>query len=204
MAVDAAPKRFAEYGRYRTFRRSLHAELVAEFDAARGSCSRRTALLPAAMVTTVRAFRDDDAAATARIYFDAVRIGARTHYGDAQRRAWAPRVPETAAWLDRLRPQTVLVAERDGQVIGFMTLTAEGCIDLAFVTPDHIGRGVAKQLYDAILAEAEGRGLASLHTEASHLARAFFERQGWSVVRPQTVSRDGVEIANFVMRKDLT
>ena len=61
-----------------------------------------------------------------------------------------------------------------------MTLKADGCIDLAYVAPDAIGQGVAKALYDAILAEAVAVGIPRLHAEASHLARAFFERQGWS------------------------
>ena len=151
----------------------------------------------------VRAFRDEDAAATAQIFFDAVRDGAQAHYDEAQRQAWAPHVPETAEWLNRLKPQMVLVAEQKDRVVGFMTLTADGCIDLAYVAPDQIGQGVAKQLYDAVLAEAVGRGLPSLHVEASRLARGFFERQGWSVVRPQTVLRGGVDVPNFVMRKDL-
>ncbi len=46
-------------------------------------------------------------------------------------------------------------------------------------------------------------GVRRLYSEASHLARAFFERQGWSVVREQTVSPRGVPMTNFVMEKIL-
>ncbi len=131
-----------------------------------------------------------------------MRIGARTHYDEAQRQAWAPAVPATADWLARIKPQTALVAERRGDVVGLMTLTADGCIDLAYVAPDQIGQGVAKQLYDAIMCEAVERGMPRLYAEASHLARGFFERQGWSVVRQQTVTRGGVEMTNFAMVKN--
>ena len=105
--------------------------------------------------------------------------------------------------MDRLKSQTVFVAERQGRVVGFMTLTAEGCIDLAYVAPDAIGQGIGKALYDSILSEAAKSGVPRLTTEASHLARAFFKRQGWSVVQRQTVTRDGVSIPNFVMEKKL-
>ncbi len=152
-------------------------------------------------LTRVRPFQDDDAGATAQLFFDSVHLGTRTYYDEAQRIAWAPRVPETTKWLDRLQSQTVLVAERNGRVVGFMTMTAEGCIDLAYVAPDAIGQGIGKALYDAILSEALKFDIPKLTADASHLARAFFERQGWSVVRPQTVTRGGVEIANFVMEK---
>jgi len=132
-----------------------------------------------------------------------VRRGTRAFYDEAQRRAWAPEVPATASWLERIRAQTALVAERNGVLVGFMTMTAGGYIDLAYVAPRHIGKGVAKALYDAILAEALQEGRTKLRAEASHLARAFFERQGWSVVRRQTVARGGVRMTNFLMEKTL-
>lgn len=155
------------------------------------------------MQAIVRPFEDEDAEATARIYVDAVRIGAQDHYDEAQRRAWASSVPDTLPWRARLKSQASFVAERDGAVVGFMTLKPDGCIDLAFVAPDAMGSGVAKRLYERILAEAAASGLRRLHTEASHLARPFFQRQGWSVVKRQTVERDGVALTNFVMATDL-
>lgn len=153
---------------------------------------------------SIRRFRDDDAEATARVFFDAVHLGAKGHYDEAQRRAWVPQPPAGARWRGRLRTQSTLVAERDGRVIGFMTLRPDGYIDLAFVAPEFIGRGVAKRLYDAIHEEAMTLGLRRLYSEASHLARPFFERQGWSVVRAQSVERDGVSLTNFVMEKVLS
>lgn len=48
-----------------------------------------------------------------------------------------------------------------------------------------------------------GGGLGRIFTEASITARPFFERQGFRVVREQTVSRQGVSMINFVMEKDL-
>ncbi len=111
------------------------------------------------MAVSIRPFRDDDARATAQIFFDSVRLGTRDYYDKAQRLAWAPRVPEATKWLDRLKSQTVLVAERNGRVVGFMTLTAEGSIDLAYVAPDAIGQGIGKALYDAILSVASKIGV---------------------------------------------
>lgn len=150
---------------------------------------------------SIRRFRDDDAGIAARIFFDAIHLGTQNHYDAAQRRAWAPQVPEDAGWLERLRSQTTLVAERDGRVIGFMTVRADGYIDLAFVAPAFIGTGVARHLYRSIVAEAATMGVRRLHTQASHLARPFFERQGWSVVREQTVSPGGVPMTNFLMER---
>ena len=79
----------------------------------------------------------------------------------------------------------------------------DGYLDFAYVAPDAMGQGVAKALYDAILAVAEKAGLARLTSEASHLARRFFERQGWRVVEEQSVARNGVTLTNFRMEIDL-
>ena len=151
--------------------------------------------------TNIRRFRNDDAGVTAQIFFDSIRLGTQAYYDEAQRHAWAPRVPETTKWRTRLKSQTAFVAERNGGIVGFMTMTAEGYIDLAFVAPDVIGHGVGQALYGAILSEALKFGIPNLTAEASHLARAFFERQGWSVVRPQTFSRGSDSITNFVIVK---
>ncbi|MCV0368538.1 GNAT family N-acetyltransferase [Filomicrobium sp.] len=151
----------------------------------------------------IRRCQEKDLGATAQIFFDAVHFGTRDHYNDAQRQAWAPTVPEPSGWHQRLTSQTTLVAEQEDQIVGFMSLSREGCIDLAFVTPDRMGSGITSKLYEAILIEAADHGLTKLWTEASYLARSFFLRQGWQVIEPQTVTRNGIALTNFVMEKDL-
>lgn len=151
----------------------------------------------------IRLFGPDDAEALARVYYESVHFGTVDCYDVAQRRAWVEKVPETEEWRDRLRTQTTFVAENGSRLVGFMTLDAGGHIDLAFVAPDVIGRGVAKALYDRVEAEALRIALKRLDTAASHLARPFFERQGWDLVREQLVTRGEVSLTNFVMEKHL-
>lgn len=152
----------------------------------------------------VKRFVADDAGATAHIFFDAVRLGTTGYYDERQRNAWAVEVPDNDAWLERLQSQQTFVAEYDTRLVGFMTLDELGHIDLAFVVPDLMGKGVARALHKRLEAEALRLGIGKLDTEASHLARRFFERQGWSVVREQSVSRGDVSLTNFVMVKRLT
>lgn len=155
------------------------------------------------MDTLIRPYRRDDAAATARVFFDSVRCGTAGYYSNEQREAWAPAIPDLSVWQKRLEPQTVFVAERANAVIGFMSLTLDGCIDLAFISPDAIGTGVAYALYEQIRLTATRNGLTRLHAEASRPGRAFFERQGWHVLEKQTVSRKEVALENFRMEKIL-
>lgn len=151
----------------------------------------------------VRGFVEADAEPTAQIFFDAVRFGTTRHYDERQRMAWAGKVPDTQQWLARLKSQHTFVAEMDSRPVGFMTIDDTGHIDLAFVAPDQMGRGVSDVLYAAVEARALELGIGRLDTAASHLARSFFQRHGWSVVKQQTVTRGEVELANFVMQKRL-
>lgn len=152
---------------------------------------------------SIRPFDDADAAAAARIFYEAVHQGAAGHYDERQRNAWAKQVPETEPWRRRLRSQHTYVAEADSELIGYMTLDDLGQIDLAFVSPAWIGKGVARALYERVERHAIELGLERLTTEASHMARKHFERQGWSVVKRQTVERHRVSMVNFVMQKTI-
>ena len=146
---------------------------------------------------TLRPYRAEDRAACAAVFFRAVREGAARAYDAAQREAWAPDGPEEGP--DRLLDQWCLVAERDGRVAGFMAITPEGYLDMAFVLPEEMRRGTAGRLYDALLAQARAAGLSRLTVHASHLARPFLERRGWLVDAPERVTRNGQHLDRFAM-----
>lgn len=152
----------------------------------------------------IRKFTDADAVETAHIFFDAVRSGTTEYYDRRQRMAWAEKVPDTDKWRERLQLQHSFVAQLNVRLVGLMTLDDHGHIDLAFVVPDLIGKGVARALYERIETEALRRGIGRLDTEASYLAKRFFKRQGWSVIRQQPVVKGDVSLTNFVMEKHLS
>lgn len=151
----------------------------------------------------VRDYRSADLPAMCRVFYEAVHHAAMPYSSD-QRRAWAPAPPDPADWEGRLRDQVVLVAEGDGVLLGFMTLRENGYLDLAYVAPDAQGRGVADALYRQIENQAMDQGLRRLTVAASHPARSFFRRQGWTQVEAQVVSRSGVDLENFRMEKRLS
>jgi putative acetyltransferase len=85
---------------------------------------------------------------------------------------------------------------------GFHRYTRRGYIDLLFTRPEFARRGVARRLL--VDAESLLRWTAGVSwTDASFAARGFFTRQGYSLVREQKVSCWGVELRDFLMRKDL-
>ncbi|MEL6219701.1 MAG: GNAT family N-acetyltransferase, partial [Pseudomonadota bacterium] len=146
----------------------------------------------------------EDAPATATLFFRAVHEGARTRYSEAECTAWCPEPPAGPSWVDRLAEAWTLVAETEGaEIAGFMSLTPEGVVDMAYVAPEWMGKGVALALYRALIARARGGGLPRLTTDASHLAWPFFEQRGWRLLTEQQVERHGVRLTNFKMALDL-
>lgn len=75
--------------------------------------------------------------------------------------------------------ETVLVAERDGRVVGFMALREQDAyLHLLYVLPDAQGSGVGSLfLNEAMKRCPEGLRLTTL--EPNTHARRFYERHGW-------------------------
>lgn len=146
----------------------------------------------------IRPIGPDDRDACGRVYFDAVRDGTGRHYSAEEARAWAP-TDDPSEWGERLYTGVSWVAEGDGRVQGFLTMRHDGHLDLFFVRPGWRRAGVAGALYDAALAWARARGLATLTTQASLLARSFLARRGWEVVAEETALRNGLPLTRYEM-----
>jgi len=144
--------------------------------------------------------RDFDALGA--VFHAAVREAA-TAYSEAQRAAWSPAPRAGEAWAAHLGAQAVWLAEEDGEALGFMTLTPDGYVDLAYILARTKGRGLFRRLYNALEAEARAASLARLWTDASLHAKAPFEAVGFAVTQPETVTRGGETFKRFRMEKTL-
>jgi GNAT superfamily N-acetyltransferase len=74
-----------------------------------------------------------------------------------------------------------LVAEEDGRVLGFTTVSGEppgGALAMMFVEPDTMGRGVGRLLFERTMDRARGLGFARLTIDADPHAEAFYTAMG--------------------------
>jgi putative acetyltransferase len=154
-------------------------------------------------VVTLRPYRPDDALALLALCRDTIRRVNSRDYSPAQIAAWASDDVDTVVWVGRFIGRFVPVAEEGGRLVGFSDLEADGHIDRFYVSADHQGRGIGRQLLAAVVAEARRIGLVRLFTEASITARPFFEAQGFAVVTQQVVVLRGVEFINYRMERVL-
>jgi len=153
----------------------------------------------------LRPYGPGDAAATRDVFFRAVRETARADYTAEQVAAWAPAAVDLDGWHERLlRNRTVVAVDDEGRVLGFSDADEDGFVDMLFVLPDVVGRGIAGALLDHVLERARSEGATSAGTRASLTARGFFEHKGFRVVEEHHPVRQGVRLTNFLMTRPLT
>lgn len=151
----------------------------------------------------IRLYGPGDLGQVMALFRASVRRIAIRDYTEDQVKAWAPDEADRERWATRRASRPTWVAEIDGALAGFTDLEPDGHVDMMFVHPDHQGRGVAGALLRTVEAEAARLGLDRLFTEASITARPFFERKGFRVIAPQTVSVRGQDFVNYRMEKAL-
>ena len=154
---------------------------------------------------TIRPYERRDAADVADVFYRSVREVALSDYTAEQVAAWVPERRDAEQEHRRSGDgRLVLVAiDEPGRVVAFIDLEADGHIDRLFCVPEAAGQGVASRLYDAIEAAARSQRIERLFTEASELARRFFERKGFAVLERQDMILRGVPIHNYRMAKTL-
>ena len=152
----------------------------------------------------IRPYHAADLERIALLYTASVHALAAPHYDAAQRDAWAPRPPDLDQWRQRLAAVRTLVAEEGGEPAGFISFAEDGYIDLLFTSPSHARRGVASELYRHVETLLKSSGIEEASTHASLAARPFFESHGFMVTEAQEVSRGGVALRRFAMRKRIS
>ncbi len=133
------------------------------------------------MAPLIRPYRPEDRAACALIYYRAIMEGTAAQLGMAERLTWARSPLPDLTRPDKLLDQWCWVAEADDGPTGFMSLCADGLLDMAFVIPEVMGKGTAAALYDVLVAKARAEGLDRLTVLASDWSRGFLIKRGWQV-----------------------
>lgn len=152
---------------------------------------------------TLRRYQSPDAAGTLDIFYRAIHVTAASSYSPEQIAVWAPEDIDLDSWSRKQISRNAVVAEVDGELAGFSDVDPQGYIDMMFVAPEHGRTGVATSLMSWILVEASRFGAKSLSTHASEAARAFFEKQGFTVDEHRRFLRDEVVLTNYAMSRPL-
>lgn len=146
----------------------------------------------------IRPYVPADCPAISRLFYRTVHAVCAADYSQEQLDAWAPGTSDLTAWNASFLAHRTLVAELDGEIIGFADMDNTGYLDRLYVHDQHQRQGVATALCDTLEGASHARVFT---THASITARPFFLRRGYDVVKQQEVERRGVILSNFVMKK---
>ena len=159
---------------------------------------------------TMRAMRPGEEAWLWQLFHDAIHGATSNEYTPRQQRAWAPHLPDLAAWKTRLAAVQPFIAciasiasEDSEALCGFSDLQQDGLIDFFFVNVRWRGRGVASAMMAEIERRAAAAGIDALYAHVSLTAQPYFSHVGFEIDHRKTVTTRGVEMDNFLMRRRL-
>lgn len=152
----------------------------------------------------LRAIQKGDETAIVQLFIASVHEVAKKDYTPAQLAAWAPlQGIDPTTWCAPLFVDDTLIAVLGDVIVGFANMTMSGYLDRVYVAPDHQGEGIATQLVTMLEERAQKRHVHHITVAASHTALPFFKARGYQVVRVNTVEREGIQISNTIMAKDI-
>lgn len=88
------------------------------------------------------------------------------------------------------------------RVVGFIEFGFDdgiGEIDCFYIEPKFQQQGVGQALFEKVLSVAKGNNVYQINVSASHIAKPFFEKQGFQTVQKNSVERSGVILENWLM-----
>ena len=117
---------------------------------------------------------------------------------------WTSCGDSVAHWKNLLAKNDYVGAiDRQGKIIGFSSMNAEGYLHSMFVHKDQQGKGVATLLLSEVEKIARKYDVHKINVEASITARPFFEKHGYKVVKEQKAKANRLWLTNYVMEKAL-
>ena len=138
-----------------------------------------------------------------QLYHDTTHIINGEVYSKEQVECWAPHDKNMDEWKERIKKKNPFVAVEDGKIVGFAELEPDGHIDYFYAHHQWQGKGVGSMLYSAIEKQAISQKMSRLYADVSVVAKGFFLKQGFEVLKEQNNIICGAPAPNFKMEKKL-
>lgn len=129
----------------------------------------------------IRHYHPADVEQVVFLFYTTIHTINRCDYTPEQVNAWAPTIPDKAAWQARYSDRIAFVADDNGKIAGFAELEPKGHIDCFYCHHLYQRRGVGRQLCQRLEQEANSLGLKRLFVEASITAQPFLSEWGFKL-----------------------
>lgn len=146
----------------------------------------------------IRKYKQEDCVDLSKLFYETVHTVNSKDYTEEQLCVWATGKIDLKKWNQSFLEHCTYVAVEKEMIVGFADMDDTGYLDRLYVHKDCQGRGVGKELCDALELSV---GSKKFTTHASITAKPFFEKRGYQVVKKQQVERQGIFLTNYVMEK---
>jgi len=144
-----------------------------------------------------------DSPALAALFRLSVETLGAEDYSQAQVEAWSALAEDEAEFAKKLAGKLTIVALADGALAGFAALKGTDFLDMLYVHPNFVRRGVATALCEAMEKLSAARHAKKLSVDASDSADKFFARRGYVAQKRNMVFLGDEVLGNTTMTKDL-
>ena len=150
---------------------------------------------------SIRQYQPTDVAAIADVYGDAILKIACDFYSSDQIKIWSSFSKDIDIFRKKIQQGLTLVALEEEQIIAFGQLHPKDRIAFLYTVKKYARQGYASLIYQQLEEAAIAKGVKYLTTEASRVSKFFFLKQGFEIVEPEIVLRQGMEFERFKMQK---
>ena len=137
------------------------------------------------------------------LFADTIQNICNKDYTPDQISAWTSSIQNKERWESKINGQYFVIARIDEKLVGFASLYEGNYLDLLYVDKDYQGHGIASLLYDKIVNKARQLHKDELYADVSITAKGFFQKAGFETIKKQVVTRKGIELTNYRMKKIL-
>jgi len=149
----------------------------------------------------LREYKPSDCPFMSKLFYDTVHTVNARDYTNEQLDVWATGAVDLEKWDRSFLEHDTLVAEIDGEIVGFADMDKTGYLDRLYVHKDFQGMGIATALLYELERRAQKTNLSYIETYASITAKPFFEKQGYTAAIENKVIRNNITLINYKMTK---
>ena len=153
-----------------------------------------------------RLYNQEDCEEILSLFFHTVHYVNQKDYTKDQLAAWAGNSLKDLSlplWHKRFCHSYTLVAIEKGKIVGFGNLVENRYIDTLYVHSHFQGKKIATRLLHHFQKQAMAAKEPRLTANVSLTALPFFTKEGFSVLKKQTVYRQGIALDQYSMIKRL-
>ncbi|MCU0428916.1 MAG: GNAT family N-acetyltransferase [Cytophagaceae bacterium] len=124
-------------------------------------------------------------------------------YSKEQIEAWKDAGKDAEKWKFKIKESFFLLAEENGQLLGFASLCFPNYLDTLYVSPLHIRKKAGTLLLNKILEHTILAKQDHLYADVSETALPFFLAHGFEIEKRNHFHIHSVSIHNYRMKKNL-